>query len=100
MNLLYDDVNTSQARTDQSMSFCYRVWQDQEIHQFEKNYEFNDCIFATSTEVNGKNTTEPEHEDEFKEKNMTLYVKTISGKTIRIKRDMKQKADPIPEKSK
>ena len=45
-------------------------------------------------EVNGMNTTEPEHKDEFEEKYMTVYVKTISGKTIRIKCDKKQKADP------
>ena len=43
-------------------------------------------------EVNGKNTTEPEQKDEFEENYMTVYVKAISGKTIRIKCDKKQKA--------
>ena len=70
------------------MSFCYWVWQDQVIHQSRKNYDFNDYIFAISTEVNGNNPTQPEHEDEFKENYMTVYVKTISGKTIRIKCDI------------
>ena len=44
-------------------------------------------------EVNGKNTTEPEHKGEFEENYMTVYVKTICEKTIRIKCDKKQKAD-------
>ena len=39
--------------------------------------------------MNAKNTTEPEHEDEFEDNYMTVYVKTISGKTIRIKCDKK-----------
>ena len=91
-NLLFDDVDTSQARTDQSMSLCY--W----VVQFKKNYEFDDYIFTIPTEVNGKNTTEPKHEDEFEENYMTVYVKTINGKTIRFKCVKKQKADTVSEK--
>ena len=77
--------------TDQSLSLslCYWMWQDQVTHQFKKNYDFDSCIFTIPTEVNGKNTTEPEHK-EFEENYMTVYVKTISGKTIRIRCDKKQ----------
>ena len=85
------------ARTDQSISFRYWVW-DQVTHQSKKNYEFDDHIFAIPTKVNGKNTTEPEREDEFEENYMTVYVKTITGKTITIKRDKKQKAGTISGK--
>ena len=49
----------------------------------------------TPMEVNGMNTTEPEHKDEFEENYMTVYVKTI-----RIKCDKKQKADTVSKKSK
>ena len=45
--------------------------------------------------MNGKNTTELEQKDEFEEKYMTVYVKTISGKAIRIKCNKKQKADTV-----
>ena len=51
-------------------------------------------------EVNGKNTTEPEHKDEFEENYMTVYVKTISGKIIRINCDKKQNADGVLKKLK
>ena len=44
------------------------------------------------------NTTELEHKDEFEENSMTVYVMTISGKTISIKCDKKQKADTVSEK--
>ena len=74
------------------------MWQDQVTHQFKKNYEFDDYIFTIPTEVNGRNTTEPEREDEFEENYMTVHVKTISGKTIRIKCDKKQKADTVSKK--
>ena len=62
--------------------------------------EFDDYIFMIPMEVNKKNTTEPEHEDESDENYMTVYVKTISGKTIRIKCDKKQKADTVSKKMK
>ena len=45
--------------------------------------------------MNGKNTTELEQKDEFEENYMTVYVETISGKTIRIKCNKKQKADTV-----
>ena len=48
--------------------------------------------------MNGKNTTEPEHKDEFEENYMTVYVKTISGKTDRVICDKKQKADTVSRK--
>ena len=38
--------------------------------------------------------------DEFEENYMTLYVNAISGKSIRIKCDKKQKADTVFEKKK
>ena len=47
-----------------------------------------------------KFTTELEHKDEFEENYMTVYVKTISGKAIRIKCDKKQKADTVSKKLK
>ena len=71
------------------------MWQDQITHQSKKNYEFDDYIFMILKEVNGKNTTEPEHKDEFEENYMTVYVKTISGKRSRIKCDKKQQADTV-----
>ena len=74
------------------------MWQDQVTHQFKKNYVFDDYIFTTPTEVNGKNTTEPKHEDEFEENFMTVHVKTISGNTISIKCDKNQKADTVSVK--
>ena len=57
-----------------------------------EKYEFDDYIFAFTTEMNGKITTELELENELEENSMTVYVKTISGKTIRTKFDKKQKA--------
>ena len=62
------------------------------ISSVHGKYEFNDYISTFTTEVDGKNTNEPELEDEFEENYMTVYVKTISGKTIRIKCDRKQKS--------
>ena len=47
--------------------------------------------------MNGKTTTELELEDEAEEDGMTVYLKTISGKTISIKCDKKQKADTVSE---
>ena len=44
----------------------------------------------TLKEVNGKNTTEPEHKDEFEENYMTVYARTNSGKTNSIKCDKRQ----------
>ena len=64
MNLLFAGVETSQARTAQSISFCSCMWQDQASHQSMKNYEFDDNTFAFTTEMNGRTTTEPWLEDE------------------------------------
>ena len=68
-----------------------------ETRQSKKN-EFDDHIFAPNTETSGKITTELEHEDELEENSMTVYVKTISGKTISIKCDKKQKEDTVSKK--
>ena len=65
----------------------------------QEKYEFDDNIFMVPMEVNGKNTMEPEHKDEFEENYMTEQVKTISGKTIRIKCDKKQKAETVSTKN-
>ena len=78
MNLLFADVQTSQARTAQSKSFRYCTWQDQVTQQVHEKNEFDDYIFAFTTEVNGK---------------------TISGKTIRTKCDKKQKSDTVFRKN-
>ena len=48
--------------------------------------------------MNGKITTELELEDEPEENGMTVYVKTITGKTIIIKCDKKHKEDTVSEK--
>ena len=62
-------------------------------HQSIKLYEFEHYIFTCSNEFAGKIIVEPEGENE---KNMiTIYVTTISGKTICIKRDEKRKAMSI-----
>ena len=90
MRILFGVGGTHQARPDQSFSFSCSKWQDQTPHQSKKKYEFDDYIFTIPMEVNGKNTTEPEHKDVFVENCMTTYVKTISGKTIRIKCDKKK----------
>ena len=90
-------VETSQARTARLISFRSCVWQDQATHQSMRKYEFDDYIFALTTEMNGKTTTELELEDEAEEDSMTVYLKTISGKTISIKCDKKQKADTVSE---
>ena len=78
-----------------SCSFLCSKWQDHVSHQ-SKRKEFDDYIFTIPLEVNGKNTTEPEHKDE---KYMTVHVKTISGKTIRIKCDKKQKKQTQHQKN-
>ena len=74
------------------------MWQAQTAHKFNKNYECDDCIFTIILEVNGKNTTELEHKDEFEENYITVYVTTISRKTNRIKCDKKQKGDTVSNK--
>ena len=74
------------------------MWQTQAAHQSNKNdecddyiFEFeNDYIFVFAIEVNEKTTTELDNALE--ENYMTVYVKTINGKTTSIKCDRKQKA--------
>ena len=83
--LLFNDVITLQARTAQYMSSCFDVWQALRAQQ--------SYIFAPTTETSGMTTTDLEHQDELEENSMTVYVKTISGKTISIKCDKKQKVD-------
>ena len=83
---------------DTSQDRSQEMWQTQAAHQSNKNYECddyifefeNDYIFVFATEVNEKTTIEL---DDVPEENyMTVYVKTINGKTISIKCDKKQKA--------
>ena len=62
-------------------SLCLCVSQD--VFEFE-----NDYIFVFANEVSEKTTTEL---DNALEENMTVYVKTISGKTISIKCDKNRK---------
>ena len=67
------------------------MWQNQTAHQSSQIYEFDVHIFALATEVTGK-TIIDELEDEIEENEVTIYVRTSSGKTISIKCDKKQKA--------
>ena len=68
-----------------------------------KNYGCDDCIFefdndhifVFATEVIEKTTIELD--DVLEENYMTVYVKTINGKTISIKCDKKQKAATISD---
>ena len=79
------------------------VWQNQAAHQSNKNYvsddytfEFeNDNIFVFADEVSEKTTIELDNALE--ENYMTVYVKTINGKTINIECDKKQKAPTISD---
>ena len=83
---------------DPSLSLCVSqdVWQNQAAHQSKKNYECddntfefeNDYIFVFANEVSEKTNA-------LAENYMTVYVKTINGKTISIKCDQKQKAATI-----
>ena len=84
MSFLFDGVETPRPWTAQLVSFCSSVWQVQTAHQSMKKYEFDDNIFAFTAEMNGKITTELELEDEPEENSITVYVKTISGRTISI----------------
>ena len=72
------------------------VWQTEKTHQSIKVFEFDDYIFAFTSEVIGKTTFELEVELE--ENCMTVCVRTNNGKTISIKCDKKQKAATISEK--
>ena len=71
------------------------MWQTQAAHHSNKNYECDDYIFVFSTEVNEKTTIELD--DVLEGNYMTVYVKTINGKTISIKCDRKQKAATVSD---
>ena len=66
------------------------MWQTQAAHQSNKNYECVDYIFVFATEVNGKTTIELD--DALEENFMTVYVKTINGKTTSFKCDKKKES--------
>ena len=96
---------------DPSLSLCVSedvyqdVWQNQAAHQSKKNNEYddntfeieNDSIFVFANEVSEKTTAELNNALE--ENYMTVYVKTINGKTISVKCYKKQKAATIPEET-
>ena len=65
-----------------SVDVSQDVWQTQTAHQSIKVHEFDDYIFAFTTDVIGKTTFELE--DELAENYMTVYVRTNNGKTISI----------------
>ena len=101
-------IDENPAR-DPSLSLCVSqdvhqdVWQNQTAHQSKKNNECDDntfefengLIFVFANEVSEKTTTELDNALE--ENYMTVYVKTINGKTISIKCDKKQKAATISD---
>ena len=97
MSFLFSGVETLQARTGQLMSFssCVAGPDSSSVHE---KYEFDDCIFAFTIEMNGKIIAEVELEVKREESSMTVYVKTINGKTISIKCDKKQEVDTVSEK--
>ena len=88
---------------DTSQDGSQEMWQTQAAHQSNKNYECddyifefdNDYIFVFATEVNEKTTIELD--DVLEENFITVYVKTINGKTISIKCDEKQKSATISD---
>ena len=85
---LFFGVKNIQAQTAQLIPLCPIVWQALTAHQSIKLDNYN---FAITTEDSGKITANLEHEDdlvhedELEENCMTVYVRTINGKTIRIK---------------
>ena len=93
---LFDGVET--LRPGQ-LSWCHFVLVCT-AHQSMEKYEFDDCIFAFTTEMNGKITPQLELEDELGENSMTVYVNTISGKTISFKCDRSRKQIQYREKLK
>ena len=76
-SFLFEDIETHQG-----------VWQAQTAHQSIKENEFGDYIFAYATDISGKTTTELEDGPEVN--CVTVFVRTINGKTTSIKCDKKQ----------
>ena len=97
--LLNFDEYTEDLSLSQDVS--QDAWQNKAAHKSKKNnecddntFEFeNDYIFVFANEVSEKTTTELDNALE--ENYMTVYVKTINGKTISIKCDKKHKAATI-----
>ena len=90
MRFLFNFLKTFQPRTAQLMLFCSCVWQALRAHQSLQK--------MSSTTASSKITTDLEREGGLEENSMTVYVKTISGKTISIKCDKQQKADTVSKK--
>ena len=67
MCILFGARGTHQARPDQFMFILMFEVARPGISSVQKK-KFDDYIFTIPMEVNGKNTTEPEHKDEFDEK--------------------------------
>ena len=109
VNFLFADVELSQG-----------LWQALTAHQSIKEYEFKDYTFASATdandmtiiggmtefleyiftlniEENGKISNEGMNKNRTQYTNMTVYVRTINGKTISIKCDRQQKAARLLE---
>ena len=102
------------------VELSYGLWQPLTAHQLIKEYEFKDYTFASATDENGKTiiggmtevleyifTLDIEENCKIsnvgmnknltKYPNMTLYVRTINGKTISIQCDRQQKAERLVE---
>ena len=62
-----------------------------------KEYEFQDYILALATEENCKVLAEGMIKDRVKKPDMSVYVRTISGKTISVTCDRRQNAKRIME---
>ena len=101
MNILDNNSRDLSLSLSVSQDISQDVWQNQAAHQSSKNYECddntfefeNDCIFVFANEVSEKTTTELGNAPE--ENYMTVYVKTINGKTISIKCDKKESSYEI-----
>ena len=103
MNIVDENIRDPSLSLCVSQDVCQDVWQNQAAHQSIKNYECDDntfefekdYIFVFVNEVSEKTTTELDNALE--ENYMTVYVKTINGKTSSTKCDKKQKAATISD---
>ena len=103
MNILDDNPRDLCLSLNVSQDVSQDVWQNQAAHQSNKNYEYddytfefeNDYIFVFANEVSEKTTIELDNALE--ENYITVYVKTINGKTISIKCDKQQIAATISD---
>ena len=71
-------------------------WQALTAHQSkseEVGYEFQEYIFTLAAEENRKIFDEGMIKDRVENLNMSVYVRTISGKTFSIKCDRRQKCN-------